>query len=120
MTSHHNAGRSPRDVTDLYFAPVVLAVDARLHHFAHLDDAALAREIAAVSEHPTRDALERRAALLIAVGAVIELHGWSLSWDDARGVRVAHGPHAVVLGVPNVVRRFVAGRPAAVPAALLA
>lgn len=105
--------RSPHDVADLYLAPVFLAVDARIRHLGALDDGQLAREIAAVSEHPTRDAAERRAALLIAIGAVIDLHGWTLSWDDDRGVRVAHGTHAVVLGVPGVVRRFVAG---AIPA----
>jgi hypothetical protein len=102
--------RSPHDMADLYLAPVVLAVDARIRHLGHLDDDQLAREIAAVSEHPTRDAAERRAALLIAIGAVVELHGWTLSWDDARGVRVAHGPHAVVLGIPQLLRRFVDGR----------
>lgn len=99
----------PHDVNDLQLAPVTLAVEARIAHLAALDDAALAREVDAVSERPTRDELERRSALLAAIGGVVELHGWTLSWDDGRGVQLTHGPHSLVLGVSASMRRYVFG-----------
>lgn len=35
----------PKDVPDVFLAPVVLAVDARLYELGRLDDAALAYEV---------------------------------------------------------------------------
>lgn len=102
----------PHDLADLQLAPVVLAVDARIAHLAALDDLGLAREVDAVSERPTRDEAERRHALIDTIGRIVELHGWQLAWDEARGVRLSHGPHAVVLGVSASMRRYVAGVPA--------
>jgi hypothetical protein len=101
----------PHDVSDLELAPVALAVETRIAHLAGLDDAALAREIDAVSERPTRDESERRSALLAAVEGVVALHGWKLSWDDARGIRLTHGSHSFVLGVSASMRRYVFGVP---------
>lgn len=99
----------PHDVSDLELAPVALAVDARISHLAALDDAALAREIEAVSERPTRDDSERRSALLAAVEPLVAMHGWKLSWDDTRGIRLTHGSHSFVLGVSASMRRYVFG-----------
>jgi hypothetical protein len=42
----------PHDVTDLYLAPVVLAVDARIEELGRLDKERLAYEVALESDTP--------------------------------------------------------------------
>jgi hypothetical protein len=96
----------PHDFADLYLAPVALKVDARIMQLAALDDDKLALHIAIESDEPDWTTELRRDALLRTVGNLIDLHGWELSWD-ARGVRLAHDEHSVVLGVPANVVRYV-------------
>lgn len=84
------AKQLPHDLSDLQLAPVTLAVNARIAHLAGLDDAGLAREIDAVSERPTRDETQRRHALVDTIELLVDLHGWKLTWDDRRGVRLSH------------------------------
>ena len=37
---------------------------------------------------------------------LLDLHGWTARWDG-RGVRLSHGEHAFVLGVPRNLVRYV-------------
>ena len=55
--------------------------------------------VAARSDTPDWTRELRDVALLRAVEHLIELHGWNLAWDP-RGLRLRHGEHTFVLGVP--------------------
>jgi hypothetical protein len=98
----------PHDIVDLYLAPVALQIEARLCELAELDRDRLALKIATESDEPDWSPEVRTVGVLRTIGHLTDLHGWSLSWD-ARGVRVSHGKHALVLGVPANVRRYVVG-----------
>lgn len=98
----------PHDIADLYLAPVALQIESRLAELAELDDKKLALQIALESDEPDWSRDVRAEALLRTVGHLVDLHGWSLSWDE-RGVRLSHGKHSLVLGVPVNVRRYVVG-----------
>jgi hypothetical protein len=104
--------RNPHDFTDLYLAPVLLALDDRLNELGLLDENELGFRVALDSDQPgdTRDRRER--GLLTSIGHVIDCHGWQLSWDS-RGLRVAHDGHGVVLGVPAVFATYLTGQQAA-------
>jgi hypothetical protein len=96
----------PRDVTDLYLAPVVLQVDARLAELSTLNDDDLDMKIAIESDEPNWSAGVRQEGVLRTVSHLVDMHGWALSWDP-RGVRLSHGAHSLVLGVPATVQRYV-------------
>jgi hypothetical protein len=98
--------RTPHDIPDLYLAPVVLAVDARLAELCLLDAKELAVRVTMEANLPDHTLVFREAALLATVGYLIDTHGWSLTWD-ARGIRLARGLHSVVLGVPPTFRQYV-------------
>ena len=102
----------PHDITDLYLAPVALAVDARIEELGRLDAAALAFEVAVESDLPDITRRIREDALLRAITHLIDCHDWELSWDP-RGLRLAHEGHAFVLGIPAVFAEYLADRPAA-------
>lgn len=89
----------PHDVTDLYLAPVVLAVDARIEKLGRLGKDGLAYEVALDSDSPdfTRRILED--GLIRTVTHLIDCHGWEFSWDP-RGLRLTHDAHTFVLGIP--------------------
>lgn len=89
----------PHDVHDLYLAPVALAIDARLAELATMGERELAVEIALASDSPDWTVEFRQEAILRTVAHTIELHGWTLSWDT-RGIRLTHGAHTFVLGLP--------------------
>jgi hypothetical protein len=95
----------PRDLTDLYLAPVLLAIDARIEELGKLDKGGLAYEVALESD--TRDTTRqlREEALIKTLTHLTETHHWELSWDP-RGVRLAHGAHTFVLGIPPVFRDY--------------
>jgi hypothetical protein len=97
----------PHDISDLYLAPVVLALDGRIEELGKLDAEALAATVALDSDRPDRSRYEREAGLLAAVGYLIDRQGWELSWDP-RGIRLTHGKHALVLGVPGSFTEFLA------------
>lgn len=97
----------PKDITDLYLAPVILAVDARLGQLEGLTLAELTEEVAVLSDCSDRSAEWRREALLRAIAHGLSLRGWTLSWD-ARGLAVAHDEHRVVLGLPPVANEYLA------------
>jgi hypothetical protein len=98
----------PHDIADLYLAPVTLHVNARITELGTLTDEKLALQVGLESDEPDWSVELRKEALLRAVGHLIDLHAWSLSWDD-RGIRLSHGHHSVVLGVPASFRRYVEG-----------
>ena len=90
-------------MTDLYMAPVLLALEERIEQFGALNPDELANQIALESDLPDYTTEFRSEALLKALAQPIDLHDWSLSLVP-RGIRVAHDDHAVVLGItPNLV-----------------
>jgi len=98
----------PHDITDLYLAPVVLTVDARIEELGRLDSDRLAYEVALESDLAdfTRDM--RKEALIRAVTHLIDNHNWEFSWDP-RGIRLTHDAHTLVLGIPAVFLEYLEG-----------
>jgi hypothetical protein len=92
----------------VYLAPVALQVDARIAELGALTGEKLALQVALDSDEPDWSVDLRKDALLRTVGYLIDLHTWSLSWDD-RGIRLSHGKHSVVFGLPANFRRYVEG-----------
>ena len=95
----------PRDRTDLYLAPTLLALEERLEQLAPLNPGALAFEIILVTNEEPRDRAERAAMVLEVLGTGLDLHGWSLSLEP-RGLRVDHAGRGVVLGLPTNIRDY--------------
>ena len=89
----------PHDITDLYLAPVALAVDARIAELAALPPERLAFRVGLESDLPDWSRAFREDALIRAIGHGIERHGWEFEWD-VRGLRLTHDSHTFVLGVP--------------------
>ena len=98
----------PHDVTDLYLAPVLLAVDARLEELGQLDKGRLAYEVALESDLPDVTRQMREEALMRAITHLTDTHHWTFSWDP-RGLRMAHDAHTFVLGLPSALLDFLAG-----------
>jgi hypothetical protein len=92
----------PHDVTDLYLAPVLLAVDARIEELGKLDKGGLAYEVALESDLPGVTRQMRQEALIRAITHMTETHHWAFSWDP-RGLRLTHDAHTFVLGLPAVL-----------------
>ena len=99
----------PRDLSDLMLAPVALAVDRRLGDLGALPVHRLAERVAVLSGRPDWSTDLRERALLEAVTHLLDLRGWRVDWDP-RGVRLRHGQHRLVLGVPPVFAEYRAGR----------
>jgi hypothetical protein len=95
----------PHDVTDLYLAPVVLAVDAKIEKLGKLDKDGLIYEVALESDTPDTTRSMREQALILTVTHLTDTHGWALSWDP-RGLRMTHGAHSFVLGIPAVFHDY--------------
>ncbi|MGH3188463.1 MAG: hypothetical protein ACRDOL_14545 [Streptosporangiaceae bacterium] len=102
----------PHDMTDLYLAPVLLAVDARIEELGRLDKERLAYEVALESDSPDFTRPFREEALIRTVTHLIDRHGWELSWDP-RGLRLTHDVHTLVLGVPAVFVEYLEDSPKA-------
>lgn len=98
----------PHDVTDLRLAPVLLALDARLSEMGLLDLTELVQRVAMDTNSADWTEDVRRAGLLEAVQHFIEMRGWTLSWDP-RGIRITHGRHHVVLGIPATFQSYIDG-----------
>jgi hypothetical protein len=98
----------PHDVTDLYLAPVLLAVDARIEELGQLDRDGLAYEVALESDVPDFTRQMRQEALIRAITHLVDTHHWVFSWDP-RGVRMTHDAHTLVLGLPAILLDYVAG-----------
>ena len=97
----------PRDVTDLYLAPVVLEVDGRLEELGALSADDLGFQVVLETNIEPQNAAEREKALLETIRRRVELHGWKLSLHE-RGLAVGHDRHALVLGLPAKLREYLA------------
>jgi hypothetical protein len=102
----------PHDITDLYLAPVVLKVDARIEELGHLDKDGLAYEVALENDSPGITRRMREEALIRTVTHLIDCHDWELSWDS-RGLRLTHDAHTFVLGIPAVFVEYLECSPKA-------
>jgi hypothetical protein len=102
----------PHDVTDLYLAPVLLAVDARIEELGKLDKDGLAYEVALESNSPDFTRQMREEALIRTITHLTETHHWEFSWDP-RGLRLTHDAHTFVLGIPPVFHDYLGGAPPA-------
>jgi len=102
----------PHDVTDLYLAPVVLAVDARIEELGRLDRDRLAYEVALESDSPDFTRSMREDGLIRTVTHLIDSHDWEFSWDP-RGLRLTHDAHTFVLGIPVVFLEYLGDTPQA-------
>ena len=95
----------PHDATDLYLAPVMLAVDARIEELGKLDKSQLAYEVVLETNSLDVTRAMREEALIRAVTHLLDTHHWELSWDP-RGLRMTHHEHTFVLGVPAVFLEY--------------
>jgi hypothetical protein len=100
----------PHDVTDLYLAPVLLAVDARIEELGTLDKAGLASEVALESDSLDITRHMREEALIRTITHLTNTHHWEFSWDP-RGLRMTHDAHTVVLGIPAVFLDYLGTAP---------
>jgi hypothetical protein len=98
----------PHDITDLYLAPVVMAVGARIEELGRLDKGGLAYEVALESDSPDFTPRMRQEAMIRAITHLIDSHGWEFRWDP-RGLRLTHGAHTFVLGIPAAFREYLDG-----------
>jgi len=102
----------PHDITDLYLAPVALAVDARIEELGRLDEERLTYEVALESDTPDFTRRMREDALIRTITHLIDCHDWAFSWDP-RGLRLTHDEHTFVLGLPAVLIDYLEGGPQA-------
>jgi hypothetical protein len=100
----------PHDLPDLYLAPVVLAVDARIEELGRLDKDGLAYEVALESDEPDFTRRMREEALIRTLTHLIDPHGWEFRWDP-RGLRLTHDGHTFVLGIPAVFLEYLQDSP---------
>jgi hypothetical protein len=98
----------PHDAADLYLAPVLLAVDARIEELGKLEKDALAYEVALESDSPDATRHMREEALIRTITYLIDRHHWEFSWDP-RGLRLTHDAHTFVVGVPAVFLEYLEG-----------
>jgi hypothetical protein len=98
----------PHDIPDLYLAPVLLAVDARIEELGKLDKDGLAYEVALESDSPDITRHMREQALIKTITHLIDTHHWEFSWDP-RGLRMTHDAHTIVLGMPAAFTAYLAG-----------
>jgi len=102
----------PHDLTDLYLAPVVLTVDARIAELGRLDRDRLAYKVALESDTPDFTRAMREEGLIRTITHLIDSHDWEFGWDP-RGLRLTHEAHTFVLGIPAVFRDYLQDSPAA-------
>lgn len=95
----------PRDIADLYLAPVVLKIDAELEALRGKTQDDVLTFIALTTNKEPFSLSERRAFFIEAVTRFHDMHGW-VATCDPRGLRLTHGEHQLVLGLPAVVRSY--------------
>jgi len=98
----------PHDLSDLYLAPVLLGVDARIEELGRLDKDALVYEVALVSDEPDYTRALREEALIRTITHLIDCHHWDFRWDP-RGLRLTHDAHTFVLGLPAGLVAYLEG-----------
>jgi len=96
----------PRDLTDLYLSPVALELDRRLEELSSKTARDLEVTVALSTDREASGPDARAELFLQSLAHLIPLHGWELGYEG-RGVRVRHGDHSLVLGVPGCVRDYV-------------
>lgn len=100
--------RRPHDVTDLYLAPVAIELDRRLSRYEGLTEHEIDDRVAlATNREP--DGPTRSQLVLAELSHTLENHGWRIGWVP-RGLELRHGDHALVLGVPDSLRDYLADR----------
>ena len=97
----------PHDVTDLYLAPIVLALDERLEELGALTDDQLRRRIAVDADESDWVDAPTAEQVLRTIAFVLDLRGWELAWH-ARGIALSHGRYHIVLGAPANLTRYAA------------
>lgn len=97
----------PHDPTDLMLAPAALAVDKRLQELSGLSHDDLDERIACETNSAPRTRESAERAILADLAYLTPTHGCDLAWD-ARGIRLQHRDHTLVLGVPDNLTRWVA------------
>lgn len=97
---------APRDITDLYLAPLALELDDRLEQLAGLSVDDLLFKVALDTGREPRTNDEHREGLLRVITDGLDLHGWTVRLTP-RGVRLEHGDHFLVLGVGRAVLDFI-------------
>lgn len=98
----------PTDITDLYLAPVALRLDRQLAEVAEMTQEGIHLWIALATDHEAATLDERRILVLRALQHDVDTHHWDLEYDE-RGLRLCHGDHALVLGIPESLRAYVEG-----------
>jgi hypothetical protein len=98
----------PHDAADLYLAPLLLVLNERLEELNGLALDDLRVHVGLVSDQPDWSRDMRETGLLHAISHTIDCHDWTLSWHQ-RGLRVSHGKHQVVLGVPATFAGYLDG-----------
>ncbi|MBJ7357504.1 hypothetical protein [Nocardioides sp.] len=96
----------PRDLTDLYLSPVAIELDRRLDELSPLPVEELERRVALSTDREAYGPTARAELFMQSLSHLMPLHGWELDYEP-RGVRVRHGDHSLVLGVPDCVREYV-------------
>jgi len=86
---------------------VALHVDQRLQAVAELERDQLNMRVVLETNREARTAGQRAQDVMESLTYLLDLHGWTASWD-ARGLRLSHHRHSLVLGVPENVARYVA------------
>ena len=102
----------PHDISDLYLAPVALAVDARMEELGHLDKDRLVYDLALEIDSPDFTRHLREEALIRTITHLVDTHDWQFSWDP-RGLRLTHEAHTFVLGIPAVFLEYLEDSPEA-------
>lgn len=100
-----NQPNMPHDRVDLYLAPVVLRLDAWLEEWSGMSEHDITVRIALSTNEEPHDVGGRKRALIHAAERDVELHGWAVELVR-RGLRLHHGEHEVVLGLPDSLRGF--------------
>jgi hypothetical protein len=95
----------PHDFIDLYLAPVALDIDAEIATLEGCTPNELLTYIVVATNREPRSADERREYFVEAVTHLHDLHGWRITCDP-RGLRLAHGEHTLVLGLPATVLAY--------------
>ena len=97
---------APHDLVDLFLAPVALEVDKNINDLGKLDVRGLALRVALESDRPDHTREQRESGLITTITHLVDLRGWQVTWD-ARGIRLSHAGHTLVLGVPKTFEQFV-------------
>jgi hypothetical protein len=95
----------PHDLTDLYLAPVALELDRRLERLTGKSIDEIVIWIALDTDRQPSSPEERPVLAIRALEHLLDTHGWELRFDH-RGLRLSHGDHSLVLGIPDSLKAY--------------